>query len=337
MVTVGINGLGRIGRAFLREAITRDDIEVVAINDLGDIDTLAYLLRFDSVYGLLPVSVERVTDGIAVNGKHIRIFQEKEPSAIPWGTVGVDVVVEATGMFVEYTKARAHLEGGAKRVVISAVAKGEPKEDEGMILLGLNDAYMKGKAVTSNASCTTNAAAPLLSVLHDAFGVQKALLTTIHAYTATQSLVDGPKKDVREGRAAAVNMIPTSTGAAIAVTEVLTELAGNFDGVSVRVPVPAGSLVDITLLLSKEATVEEVNKALTKASGTKRWQGLLAITHDQVVSTDIVGATFAVIADLSMTRSLGSLVKIMGWYDNEAGYTHTLAEHVVLLGKTIRV
>lgn len=335
MVTVGINGLGRVGRAFLREAIMREDIEVAAVNDLGDIDTLAYLLRFDSVYGLLPVSVERATDGITINGKLIRVFQEKEPSAIPWGTAGVDVVIEATGVFAEYTKARAHLEGGAKRVVISAVAKGKPKDDEGMMLLGLNDKQIQGKVVTSNASCTTNAAAPLLAVLHEAFGVQKALLTTVHAYTATQSLVDGPKKDLREGRSAAINMIPTSTGAAIAVTEILTDLAGCFDGVAVRVPVPAGSLVDITLLLNKEVSVEDINKALTKASGTKRWQGLLAITHDPIVSTDIVGAMFAVIADLSMTRSLGSLVKIMGWYDNEAGYAHTLVEHAVLLGKTV--
>lgn len=335
MVKVGINGLGRIGRSFLREAVLRDDIEVVAVNDLGDADTLVYLLRFDSVYGLFPTSIERVPEGIKVNDRLIRVFQEKEPSNIPWGTAGVDVVIEATGVFTTYKAARAHIEGGAKRVAMTAPAKDTPGKDEGMILLGLNDKEFAGKIVTSNASCTTNAAAPLIAVLNDAFGVEKALLTTIHAYTATQALVDGPKKDLREGRSAAINMIPTSTGAAIAVTEVLTELAGKFDGVSVRVPVPAGSLVDITLLLKKEVSVEEINKAITKASGTKQWQGLLAITNDPIVSTDIVGAKFASIADLSMTRSLGQLVKVMGWYDNEAGYTHTLIEHVIKLGKTI--
>jgi glyceraldehyde 3-phosphate dehydrogenase len=335
MIRVGINGLGRIGRAFLREAVLREDIEVVALNDLGDADTLVYLLKFDSVYGLFPGSVERVSEGISVNGKVIRVFQEKEPQNIPWGTASVDVVVEATGVFTTYKAAREHIKGGAKRVVMTAPAKDEPASDEAMILMGLNDKDFKGKVVTSNASCTTNAAAPLIAVLNEAFGVEKALLTTIHAYTASQSLVDGPKKDLREGRSAAINMVPTSTGAAIAVTEILTDLSGKFDGVSVRVPVPAGSLVDITLLLKREATVEEVNKALTKASGAREWQGLLAITHDPIVSTDIVGAKFASIADLSMTRSLGQLVKVMGWYDNEAGYTHTLVEHVIRLGKTI--
>ena len=335
MIKVGINGLGRIGRSLLREAVLRDDVEVVAINDLGDADTLTYLLTFDSVYGLFPTSVERVPNGINVNGKTIPVFQEKEPRNIPWETVSVDVVVEATGAFTTYKAARAHIEGGAKRVVMTAPAKDAPAPDEGTILLGLNDKELRTKVVTSNASCTTNAAAPLIAVLSDAFGVEKALLTTIHAYTASQSLVDGPKKDLREGRSAAVNMVPTSTGAAIAVTEVLTELTGKFDGVSVRVPVQIGSLVDITLLLKKEASVEEINQAMTKASGSKQWKDLLAITHDPIVSTDIVGAKFASIADLSMTRSLGQLVKVMGWYDNEAGYTHTLIEHVIRLGKTI--
>lgn len=352
-IRVGINGFGRIGRAFFKVAYERDDMEVVAINDLGDVNNLSYLLQYDTVYRVSHFDVHaEVHDGepgadgtptkeqyIIASGEHesrVRVFQEKDPAVIPWGSLDVDVVVESTGLFVAYDKASAHLKGGAKAVVISAPAKkGEDESIHGeTILLGVNEEKFGTCSVTSNASCTTNASSPVIAILDEAIGIEKAILNTVHSYTASQGIVDGPnKKDYREGRAAAQNIVPSSTGAAIAVTKAFPSLEGLFDGVSVRVPTPAGSIADITFISKRPTTVEEVNKALKDAGETERWSTIFQATEEELVSSDIIGLPYASIADLKMTRVVGgNLVKVLAWYDNEMGYTHTLVEHVAKVG-----
>lgn len=343
---VGINGFGRIGRAFFKVASMREDMEVVAVNDLGDIHNLAYLLQYDTVYKVSPFDVSaEIHEGeqyLTTTGAHeskVRVFQEKDPSLIPWRSLDVDVVVESTGLFTAYDKASAHLKGGAKKVVISAPGKlGEDESVKGeTILLSVNEEKFGTCDVTSNASCTTNSASPIIAILDEAIGIEKAILNTVHSYTASQSIVDGPnKKDFREGRAAAQNIVPSSTGAAVAVTKAFTSLEGLFDGISIRVPTPAGSIADITFISKTETSIEDVNRALKRASDDPKWAGIFQATEEELVSSDIIGLPFASIADLKMTRVVGgNLVKVMAWYDNEMGYTHTLVEHVARTGKTI--
>jgi glyceraldehyde 3-phosphate dehydrogenase len=339
-ITVAINGFGRIGRAFFKLSWDNPSVDVVAINDLGDVNMLAYLLKYDTVYGNWGHEVSIDGHDLIVDGKKIKIVSEKDPTQLPWGSMQIDVVVESTGFFTTYDKANAHIVAGAKKVVISAPGKaGEDTSIMGeTILLGVNEEKFGTCDITSNASCTTNASSPLIAILHEAFGIEKAILNTVHGYTASQSLVDGPsKKDFREGRAAAQNIVPSSTGAAIAVTKAFPELSGLFDGISTRVPVPAGSIVDITFISKTNVTAEQVNEALTKASNDSRWSKIFAVTNEPLVSSDILGRTHASIADLEMTRVVdGNLVKVMAWYDNEMGYTATLVDHVIKTGNTIK-
>lgn len=342
-IKVGINGFGRIGRAFLKVAWERPEIEIVAVNDLGSVENMAYLLKYDTVYREWKHPVRASSNGtgqnyIEIGDKKVKVLAEKEPNKLPWKDLGVDVVVESTGLFVTYDKAKAHLDAGAKKVVISAPAKeGDGTVMGETILMGVNEDKFGTCDVTSNASCTTNAASPLIAILDEALGIEKALLNTVHGYTASQSIVDGPnKKDFREGRAAAQNIVPSSTGAAIAVTKAFTKLSGLFDGISMRVPVPAGSIVDITFISKKDTTKEEVNEILKKAAKDKRWEGIFSVTEEDLVSSDILGSHYGSIADLKLTRVVGgNLIKVMGWYDNEMGYTHTLINHVIKVGQFI--
>ncbi|HYE72752.1 MAG TPA: type I glyceraldehyde-3-phosphate dehydrogenase [Blastocatellia bacterium] len=335
---VAINGFGRIGRAFLKIAWERPELEIVAVNDLGTIESLAYLLKYDTVYRTWNHDVSHKNGALIIDGKEVKFISEKDTTKLPWKDLGIDVVVESTGLFTAYDKAKFHLDQGAKKVVISAPAKGSDGSVQGeTILLGVNEDKFGTCDITSNASCTTNAASPLIAILHEAIGIEKAILNTVHGYTASQALVDGPsKKDLREGRAAAQNIVPSSTGAAIAVTKAFPELEGLFDGISIRVPVPAGSIVDITFIAKRATTAEEVNQILTKAASDPRWSDLFAVTNEPLVSSDILGNPHASIADLEMTRVVGgNLVKVMGWYDNEMGYTYTLVDHVIKTGATI--
>ena len=331
---VAINGFGRIGRTFFRMAYEDPDIEVVAINDLGDIHNLAYLLEYDTAYGRSPYRVEVKEGVLVVDGKNIIYTSEREPLNLPWGREDVDVVVESTGVFTSYEKAKVHLDAGAKRVVISAPVKNEEGESGKTVLIGVNEDALKTCSISSNASCTTNAASPLVAILDMEIGIEKAILNTVHAYTASQALVDGPsKKDMREGRAAAQNIVPSSTGAAIATTLVHTQLKNKFDGISIRVPVPVGSIIDITFIAKRDTTAEEVNTLLKKAAERPEWQNIFATTTEPLVSSDIIGARYASIADLSFTRVVGgNLVKVLAWYDNETSYTSTLIEHVRKIG-----
>ncbi len=344
---VGINGFGRIGRAFAKVAWMRDDMEVVAVNDLGDIHNLAYLLQYDTVYKTSHFDVtaeahEGVQELVLQEEERtekIRVFQVKNPNEIPWKDLDVDVVVESTGLFTTFDKAALHLQGGAKHVVISAPAKaGEDTSIAGeTILLSVNEDKFGTTKVTSNASCTTNASSPVIAILDAAIGIEKAILNTVHSYTASQAIVDGPnKKDFREGRAGAQNIVPSSTGAAIAVTKAFPALEGLFDGISIRVPTLAGSIADITFISKKPTTVEEVNNALKEAAASDKWSHIFAATEEELVSSDIIGLPYASIADLKMTRVVGgNLVKVMAWYDNEMGYTNTLVEHVKKAGDKI--
>ncbi|HAS80874.1 TPA: type I glyceraldehyde-3-phosphate dehydrogenase [Candidatus Nomurabacteria bacterium] len=337
-IKVAINGFGRIGRAFLKISWDRPEIEIVAVNDLGSIESLAYLLRHDTVYRNWNHEVEVVDNNFVINGKTIKFISERDTTKLPWKDLDVDVVIESTGLFTSYDKAKIHIDQGAKKVVISAPSKGGDQSVHGeTILLSINEEKFGTCDITSNASCTTNAASPLIAILHESLGIEKAILNTVHGYTASQALVDGPsKKDLREGRAAAQNIVPSSTGAAIAVTEAFPELKGLFDGISIRVPVPAGSIVDITFISKKNTTKEEVNEILEKASKDKKWEKLFAVTKEPLVSSDILGESHASIADLEMTRVVdGNLVKVLGWYDNEMGYTHTLVDHVIKTGNSI--
>lgn len=333
-IRVGINGFGRIGRAFVRQAWNRPEIEVVAVNDLGSLENLAYLLKYDTVYRKAPFSVDVANGMLLVDGKSIRFHSEKDPALLPWKEDQVDVVIESTGFFTDYEKASAHITAGARHVVISAPVK-EDSPLGATVLMGLAEEGLSKCAITSNASCTTNSASPVIAILDEAIGIEKAVLSTTHAYTASQSIVDGPaKKDMKEGRAAAQNIVPTSTGAAIAVTKAYPSLAGKFDGISLRVPVPAGSIADITFIAKRATSAEEVNDILRKASVSERWQGIFSTSDEELVSSDIIGEHFASIADLGMTRVVdGNLVKVLAWYDNEAGYTHTLVEHAIKAGR----
>ena len=336
---VAINGFGRIGRAFLKIAWERPELEIVAVNDLGSIESLTYLLKYDTVYKHWNHDIKNDGKDIWIDGKKITFISEKDTTKLPWKDLNVDVVVESTGLFTSYDKAKFHLDCGAKKVVISAPAKdGEGTIQAETILMGVNEDKFGTCDITSNASCTTNAASPLISIMHDALGIEKAILNTVHGYTASQSLVDGPsKKDLREGRAAAQNIVPSSTGAAIAVTKAFPDLTGLFDGISIRVPVPAGSIVDVTFISKRGTTAEEVNDILKKAALDPKWQKIFAVTDEPLVSSDILGNSHASIADLAMTRVVGgNLVKVMGWYDNEYGYTSTLVDHVVKTGMTIK-
>lgn len=339
-IKVAINGAGRIGRAFIKVARERKELEVVALNDIGNIDNIAYLLKYDTAYGVSPFEVEVSEDkkSIIVDGKSIAYVSVKDPATLPWGELGVDVVVESTGLFTSFESARAHITAGAKRVVISAPAKDEAGPDSGTILMGINEDKFSTCTISSNASCTTNASSPLISILHEALGIEKALLNTVHAYTASQTIVDGPsKKDFREGRAAAQNIVPSSTGAAIAVTKAFPELVGKFDGISLRVPVVVGSMADITFISSKNTTAEEVNDILKKAAKSDKWKHIFSVTEEDLVSSDIKGSKYASIADLAFTRVVGgNLVKVLAWYDNEMGYTYTLVDHVIKSGDAIK-
>jgi len=334
-IRVAINGFGRIGRAFFKLAFENTELEFVAINDLGDHENLAYLLKYDTVYGRYGRKVSLKGSNLVVDGKEIKILNEKDPAALPWKELKVDVVVESTGVFTSKPDAEKHIQAGAQRVVISAPAKdGAP-----YVLVGTNDdAFTKDlDPVTCNASCTTNASAPVAAIMIENPGVQKAMLNTVHGYTATQNLVDGPaKKDFRRGRAAAQNIVPSSTGAAESVAQSLPDLSGKFDGIAMRVPVPCGSIVDFTFIAGRKTDVEEINGIFRKASQTPRWKKVLSVTEDPIVSSDIIASTYGSIVDLSMTRVVdGDLVKVLAWYDNEWGYSATLVEHVVRVGKLL--
>jgi len=337
---VAINGFGRIGRLFFRQGSGSKDFEIVAINDLGDLENLAYLLRYDTVYGKYDKDVSVKGGALIVDKKAVLVSQVKDPAQLPWRELKVDIAVEATGLFESYEKAKAHLVAGAKRVVISAPAK-DPDGSEGTtVLVGVNDREIKKTLLTSNGSCTTNAASPVIQILSEDPGIRKAILNTVHGYTATQNLVDGPlherSNDFRRGRAAAANIVPSTTGAAVAVTRAIPDLAGKFDGIAMRVPVPAGSIADITFVAKRKVTAEEINDIFRKAAKEKRWQGILGVAEDQVVSSDIVGEPYGAIVDLNFTKVIdGDLVKVLSWYDNEWGYVSTLIKHVERIAQLI--
>ncbi len=334
MTRVAINGFGRIGRSFFRAAYGRDDFEIVAINDLVPADNLAYLLKYDTVYGNAKFTVTAAEKSLVVENKSIPVFSEKDPLKLPWRDMGIDIVVESTGFFTDAAKARTHIDAGAKRVVITAPGKGEGLET---ILMGANEEKFGTCDISSNASCTTNAASPLIGVLDEAIGIERALLNTTHAYTATQAIVDcAAPDDFRRGRAGAQNLVPSSTGAAKATTLAYPQLKGKFDGIAVRVPVASGSIVDITFVPKRATTVEEVNDALRKAAASDRWKRVFAVSDEPLVSSDILGLPYGAIADLQMTRVVdGTLVKVLAWYDNEMGYAHTLIEHVAAVAKHV--
>lgn len=324
---VAINGFGRIGRAAFKIILEDKTHQVVAINDLAPVDSLAYLLKYDTVYGIYPGKVKTEGNAIVVNGKKYPILSEPDPQKIPWKKYKVDVVLECTGFFVKDGKAALHLKGGAKKVIVSAPVKGAGNIDT--LLLGVNEDSYKNQKVISNASCTTNCIAPVAQVMVSKFGVEKAMMTTIHSYTGNQKLVDAPSKDPRRGRAAAENIVPTTTGAAVATGKVIPELEGLFDGLSVRVPTPTGSLADFTFVLKKDVTVEQVNNALIRASKTPQLNGILGVTDEPVVSSDFIGDPRSSIVDLSLTKVVGgNMVKIIAWYDNEWGYSCRLVDMI---------
>ena len=330
-VRVGINGFGRIGRNFFRAIAARGaDIEIVAVNDLGSLKTMAHLLKYDSVLGVLPQNIEAVEGGISVDGKVLKVLTERDPKALPWGALGVDLVIESTGIFTDRDKAAMHLEGGAPLVIVSAPSNGA----DATIVYGVNhNDFKKGShKVISNASCTTNCFVPMVKVLDDAFGVENGLMTTIHAYTGDQSLVDGPHSDLRRARGAAINIVPTSTGAARATSLVLESKKGKLDGTSLRVPVPTGSITDFVANLKKPASVEEINAAF-KAAANGALKGILEYTDAPIVSSDIVTNSHSCIFDSDLTMSMGSLVKVLGWYDNEWGYSNRLVDLALHVAK----
>ncbi len=331
---IGINGFGRIGRNAFKLAFDRSDLEVVAVNDLTDTKTLAYLLKHDSNYGTYKYDVSYDDTGIIVNGQHIKVTAEKDPAALPWGDLGVDLVIESTGRFTEKETAELHIKAGAKRVVISGPSKSDGVDT---IVLGANeDKVEDASEVISNASCTTNSLGAVMAVLDAEFGVQKSLLTTVHSYTASQALQDAPAKDLREGRNAAENIVPTTTGAAIAVTKTLPQLEGKFDGLSIRVPTPVVSISDVTVLLERDVTVEEINAAFKKAATEPYYQGILGVSEEPLVSRDYIGNSHSGIVDLLLTKVVGgNLAKVMVWYDNEWGYSNRLVELVADVAKTL--
>jgi len=330
MINLAINGFGRIGRAAFKIALDKSELSVAAINDLTDTKTLAHLLQYDTVYGRYEKEVGSTQNSIVVGGKEYRVFAEKDPGKLPWGDLEVDVVLECTGVFTDGEKARAHVHAGAKKVIISAPAKDEQTPT---LLLGVSDVDAAHNDVVCNASCTTNSIAPVADVLHKNFGIKKALMTTIHSYTADQNLVDGPHKDLRRARAAAQNIVPTSTGAAVAVTKVIPELNGNFGGLAVRVPTAVVSLSDFTLLMNQKVTEKEINDAFIQAAEDPQYKGILAVTDKPLVSSDFIGNSYSSIVDLSLTKVVGGdLVKVVAWYDNEWGYANRLVELAVRLG-----
>ena len=332
---IAINGFGRIGRSFFRAAFGLPAFEIIAINDLADTSALAYLLKYDSIYGRYAKSVHTGIRSLYVEEKEIKVYAEKDPAALPWRDLNIDVVLESSGFFTSGDKAREHLDAGAKRVVITAPAKGDGVTTA---LVGVNDdRFAYALPITANASCTTNSVAPVMAILQERFGIQKASMVTVHGYTATQKLVDGPdEKDMRRGRAAGVNIVPSTTGAAEAVIQAIPELAGRFDATAVRVPTIAGSLSVMTVLLSREATREEVNDVFKKAAQDARWSKILKVTEDPIVSSDILTEPYGAIVDLSLTKITdGNMAQIFSWYDNEAGYTATLIEHVKRIAATI--
>lgn len=332
---IGINGFGRIGRNAFKIAFDRSDLEIVAINDLTDTKTLAYLLQHDSNYGAYKNKVTFTENEIIVGDKHIKVLAEKDPASLPWGDLGVEIVIESTGRFTEKESAELHIKAGAKRVIISGPTKSDGVDT---IVLGANEDAIEGASVViSNASCTTNSLGAVMAILDAEFGVEKSLLTTVHSYTASQVLQDAPSKDLREGRNAAENIVPTTTGAAIAVTKTLPQLAGKFDGLSIRVPTPVVSISDITVLLSRDATVETLNAAFKKAAADPYYQGILGVSEEPLVSRDYIGNSFSGVVDLLLTKVVGgNLAKIMVWYDNEWGYSNRLVELVADVGKTLQ-
>jgi glyceraldehyde 3-phosphate dehydrogenase len=336
MARIAINGLGRIGRTFLKLAIEQPALEVVAANDLADGQTLAYLLKYDSVYGKYSKPVDAGADDkhtwLQLGDRRIPLLQERDPSALPWRALQVDIVVEATGAFATYAAARKHLDAGAGHVVLTAPAKDEDTDDARTVLMGVNPDVLAVTRISSNGSCTTNSAASVVEVLRQRIGIRKAMLNTVHGYTATQALVDSPVRgrDLRGGRAAAANIVPATTGAAIAVARAIPELQGRFDGVAMRVPVLAGSLSAIVFLAARDTSVEEVNRVLRDAAGEARWSSVLATTTDPLVSSDIIGDPHGALVDLSLTKVIdGDLCCVYSWYDNEFGFTNTLLAHVV--------
>lgn len=332
-VRVGVNGFGRIGRNFWRAiAASGYDIEIVAFNDLGDVATMAHLLKYDSVLGRLAEDVRVTDEGIKVGDRTIKALAERDPGKLPWGDLGVDVVIESTGFFTKADDARKHVdEGGAKKVIISAPAKGEDLT----VVLGVNDSVLDGsQTVISNASCTTNCIAPMAKVLHDALVVERGLMTTIHAYTQDQNLQDAPHKDLRRARAAAINIVPTSTGAAAAIGRVIPELDGKLDGYAMRVPVPTGSITDFTATVSRETTVDEVNAAF-RAAADGPLKGILRYNDEPIVSSDIITDPSSCIFDAPLTKVIADQVKIVGWYDNEWGYSNRLADLTLMVGSKL--
>jgi glyceraldehyde 3-phosphate dehydrogenase len=334
MPRIAINGFGRIGRNVFKAGFDKPGFEVVAINDLTDTKTLAHLLKHDTAYRAWDRTVSADAKSLKVGGQTIAVYAEKDPAVLPWAKLNVDIVLECTGHFTDLAGASKHIEAGAKRVIISAPAKGG---DVPTFVIGVNEKEAgKGAQVINNASCTTNCTTPIAAVMHEIFGVKKAMMTTIHAYTADQNLQDGPHKDLRRARAAAENIVPTTTGAAIATTEVIPELKGLFDGLSIRVPVQVVSLSDFTFVLKKKVTVEQVNDALKKASKNARWKGILEVTEEPLVSSDFIGNPASAIADLGLTKVVdGDLVKVIAWYDNEWAYSHRLAEMALQVGRSL--
>jgi glyceraldehyde 3-phosphate dehydrogenase len=330
-VRVGINGFGRIGRNFFRAAKQRGaDIDFVAVNDLGSLETMAHLLKYDSVLGILPYTIKAHRDGISVDGDVLKVLSERDPKALPWGELGVDVVIESTGLFTKRETAAYHLGGGAPLVIVSAPCDGA----DVTLVYGVNhkDFDFKTHKVISNASCTTNCFVPLVKVLDDAFGVEQGLMQTVHAYTGDQMLVDGPHKDLRRARGAAINIVPTSTGAARATSLVMTSMKGKLDGTSLRVPVPTGSIVDFTANLKKAASVDEINAVYKKAAASGPLKGILRYCDDPIVSSDIITDPHSSIFDAGLTMSLGKMVKVLSWYDNEWGYSNRLVDTALYVG-----
>jgi len=333
-VRVGINGFGRIGRNFFRAAKQRgSDIDFVAVNDLGSLDQMAHLLKYDSVLGVLPNEIKATRNGISVDGDELRVLSERDPKNLPWGELGVDVVIESTGFFTKRDTAAYHLEAGAPLVIVSSPCDGA----DATFVYGVNhkDFDFATQKVISNASCTTNCFVPLVKVLDDAFGIEQGLMQTVHAYTGDQQLVDGPHKDLRRARAAAINIVPTGTGAARATSLVLTSMKGKLDGTSLRVPVPTGSLVDFTATLKTAATVEQINAVYRKAAASGPLKGILRYTEDPIVSSDIQGDPHSSIFDAGLTMSMGKLVKVLSWYDNEWGYSNRLIDTTLYAGSKV--
>ncbi|MDP2638711.1 MAG: type I glyceraldehyde-3-phosphate dehydrogenase [Candidatus Azambacteria bacterium] len=336
---IAINGFGRIGRIFFRQVFDNPNIEIVAINDLGAIENMTYLLKYDTVYGQYDKNVKNqkanLKNILVVGEKEIRILQEKDPSKLPWKEMDIDIVIESTGVFESREKAAPHLTAGAKRVIITAPAKDDTTPTS---TPNVGEEFLKNDKITSNASCTTNAATPVMAVMSANPGIKKAVLNTVHAYTASQGLVDGPDKkdDFRRARAAAQNIVPSTTGAAIAATKAIPALAGKFDGISLRVPVVCGSIMDFTFIAEKQTSVEEINDIFKKAAQDEQWQGILAVTEEPLVSSDIIRNPYGSVVDLSMTKVIdGDLVKILAWYDNEWGYVSMLVKHVLAVSKLL--